>query len=184
VGILVRLPRKPHENRSNCRAQLLPLATIVAMETMSGQSLAPVAKNVADLTFKLLANCQEKEERLAAQFKISVPEFRCLRAFRGEKEALVSSLIHELHLSASRVTRILEGLEENGFLERSINVSDRRNILATLTRKGWKLSSELESRYVEMHEEILRDIPEELHESVVISLENLLSSLTRWLKGS
>jgi DNA-binding MarR family transcriptional regulator len=151
---------------------------------MVRQDFLPAAKEVADLTFRLLANCQEKEERLASQFSISVPEFRCMRAFRGEHDLLISQIVQTLQVSASRVTRIVESLEQKGFLVRSIDPSDRRSIIATLTPKGVALSDNLENRYIEMHEEILKDIPQQNHEAVVTSLENLLASLTRWLERS
>jgi DNA-binding MarR family transcriptional regulator len=144
----------------------------------------PFSKEVGDLTFQLLANCQEKEERMAGQFGISVPEFRCLRGFRGRRNAPIGELAQSLRLSPSRLTRVVEGLERHGYVARTIDPHDRRGVIVTLTPKGWQQSEELERRYITMHEEILADIPEELHQSVVTSLRNLLASLTRWLQTS
>lgn len=141
-----------------------------------------VAAEIADLTFKLLWNCQEKEERLAQQFGISVPEFRTLRVFRSDPQLHVKELIERVNLSGSRLSRILESLEEKGFLTRSIDPDDRRGIVVTLTKKGSTMSKNLEERYVQIHEEILEGIPNELHEPLIQGLNKLLSSLERWLK--
>jgi DNA-binding MarR family transcriptional regulator len=139
------------------------------------------AQEIAELTFQLLANCQAKEERLAEQFDVTVAEFRCLRAFRGAREAHVGTLVQRIQLSPSRVTRILEGLEKRKYLVRSIDPADRRNIIAVLTPRGVTLNTQLEERYVRMHEEIMSGIPAELHGSLVDGLRNLLGSLTTWL---
>lgn len=146
------------------------------------QASTNTAQDVADLTFELLTNCQQKEVRLSEQLGITVAEFRCLRCFRRERELQVSTLVARLHLSASRITRLLEALENRGYLVRSIDREDRRNILVRLTDKGYDFSRSLEQRYTQIHVEILSGIPEHLHESVVASLENLLSSLVKWLK--
>jgi DNA-binding MarR family transcriptional regulator len=143
-----------------------------------------IAAEIAELTFKLLSNCQEKEERLAQQFRISVPEFRTLRVFRTDRQLHVKELVERVNLSGSRLSRILESLEERGFLARSIARDDRRSIVVTLTKKGAAMVSNLEERYIQIHEEILEGIPEELHEPLIQGLNKMLSSLERWLKES
>lgn len=140
------------------------------------------AAEIAELTFKLLSNCQEKEERLAQQFSISVPEFRTLRVFRTDRQLQVKELLERVNLSGSRLSRILESLEERGFLTRSIDPDDRRSIVVTLTKKGSTMAKNLEERYIQIHEEILEGIPEELHEPLMQGLNKMLSSLERWLK--
>lgn len=142
------------------------------------------AAEIADLTFKLLSNCQEKEERLAQQFGISVPEFRTLRVFRADRQLHVKELVERVNLSGSRLSRILESLEERGLLIRSIAGDDRRSIMVTLTKTGTAMVRHLEESYVQIHEEILEGIPEELHEPLIQGLNKMLSSLERWLKES
>lgn len=140
------------------------------------------AAEVAELTFKLLANCQEKEERLAAQFGISVAEFRTVRLFRNEATLSVKTLVERVGLSGSRLSRILESLERKGFLTRSISLHDRRSIDVALTSKGCALARSLETRYIQIHQEILEGIPQELHEPLLTGLAKMLSSLERWLR--
>src|SRR3990167_3182663 len=94
------------------------------------------SSQIAELTFQLLANCQEKEERLAGQFGITAAEFRTLRMFRDEPQLTVKVLVERVGLSGSRLSRILEALEEKGYLGRSIDSQDRRSIDVSLTPKG------------------------------------------------
>jgi DNA-binding MarR family transcriptional regulator len=142
------------------------------------------AAELAELTFQLLADCQHKEERIAEQLKITVSEFRCLRAFRGEKHLQVKHLIERIQLSGSRLTRILEALEEHGYVTRTIDPKDRRSITVTLTKKGIALSATLEKRYLQIHEEILDGIPRKMHGVLLGGLHNMLTSLQGWLRAS
>jgi DNA-binding MarR family transcriptional regulator len=142
------------------------------------------AKDLGELTFSLLKKCQEKEERLSSQFKITVPEFRCLRSFRGDSLLSVKTLVERIALSGSRLTRILEGLENKGFITRKLDAHDRRSIIVSLTKKGRSLEHDLEERFMEIHHEILKGVPDHMHEPLTTGLRNLLSSLDRWLGES
>lgn len=142
------------------------------------------AAEIAELTFQLLANCQEKEERLAGQLKIHVSEFRCLRAFRGDRSLPVKTLVERINLSGSRLTRILGTLEKRGFVQRVIDEKDRRSITVNLSKKGIELSNKLEERYLQIHEEILDGIPKDVHAPLISGLHNMLSSLQGWLSNT
>lgn len=142
------------------------------------------AAELAELTFNLLATCQEKEEKIAGQLKISVSEFRCLRVFRGEKQLPIKTLIERIQLSGSRLTRILDSLEKKGYLVRAIDPTDRRGITATLSKKGIELSEVLEQNYLHIHKEILAEIPKQYHEALIQGMQNMLTTLDSWLKGN
>lgn len=142
------------------------------------------AAELAELTFQLLADCQHKEEKIAEQLKITVSEFRCVRAFRGDKQLQVKHLVERIQLSGSRLTRILESLEKHGYVTRTIDPNDRRSITVALTKKGIALSTTLEKRYLQIHEEILDGIPKEMHGILITGLNNMLTSLQGWLHAS
>ncbi|HAP34977.1 MAG TPA: hypothetical protein DCQ28_03190 [Bacteroidetes bacterium] len=141
------------------------------------------ASEIAELTFQLLADCQHKEERFAEQLKITVSEFRCLRAFRGEKQLQVKVLVDRIKLSGSRLTRILSALEKHGYIIRTIDRKDRRSITVSLSKKGVELTKTLEERYLQIHEDILNGIPKDTHAALVDGLSNMLVSLQSWLQG-
>jgi len=151
---------------------------------MSENRSKKTAAELAELTFQLLADCQHKEEKIAEQLKITVSEFRCVRAFRGEKHLQAKHLVERIQLSGSRLTRILETLEEHGYVTRTIDPKDRRSITVTLTKKGIALSATLEKRYLQIHEEILDGIPTKMHGVLLNGLNNMLTSLQGWLRAS
>ncbi len=150
---------------------------------MPSKSVINAASEIAELTFRLLASCQEKEEHIAKALNISVPEFRLVRIFRGEKQIPVRVLVERSNVSGSRLTRILDSLEKRGYLARSIDSSDRRVIDVTLSRKGLELSRVLEENYLRIHQEILNDIPKELHMPMIAGMHNMLSTMERWLRN-
>jgi DNA-binding MarR family transcriptional regulator len=140
------------------------------------------AERLANLTFSLLANCQEKEIRLAEIHDLTQAEFRCLRLF-GTDESLNNKHIAErMKLSPSRLTRIIDGLVEKNYINREIDPSDRRNMRVSLSRRGKLLVQQLNKAYVNIHEEILQDIEPSQHEPLITAMEHLLSALERWLR--
>lgn len=142
---------------------------------------ANLAKELADLTFKLLANCQEKEERLAEQYKLTQAEFRCLRLF-GKTETLNNKTIAErMKLSPSRLTRIIDGLVNKNYMLREIDPKDRRNMRVSLSHPGTLIVQKLNTAYVNIHKEILENIDEPQHDPLINAMTQLLSALEKWI---
>lgn len=63
----------------------------------------------------------------------------CLeREEEPDKGVNVSSIVAELCIAPPAVSRTMNSLEEKGLILRSVNKSDRRNTLVTLTDEGWE----------------------------------------------
>ena len=140
------------------------------------------ASRLANLTFSLLANCQEKEVHLAELHGLTQAEFRCLRLF-GTDESLNNKTIAErMNLSPSRLTRIIDGLVKKRYIRRDIDSNDRRNMKVNLSTKGKSLVQQLNKAYVDIHEEILLDIDPSQHEQLIVAMTHLLEALEKWLE--
>ena len=140
------------------------------------------ASRLANLTFSLLANCQEKEVHLAELHGLTQAEFRCLRLF-GTDESLNNKTIAErMNLSPSRLTRIIDGLVKKRYIRRNIDSNDRRNMRVDLSTKGKALVQQLNKAYVDIHEEILMDIDPSQHEQLIVAMTHLLEALEKWLE--
>jgi DNA-binding MarR family transcriptional regulator len=140
------------------------------------------ASRLANLTFSLLANCQEKEVHLAELHGLTQAEFRCLRLF-GTDESLNNKTIAErMNLSPSRLTRIIDGLVKKRYIRREIDPNDRRNMKVNLSKKGKALVQQLNKAYVDIHEEILMDIDPSQHEQLIVAMTHLLEALEKWLE--
>ncbi len=138
------------------------------------------AGKLADLTFSLLASCQEKEGRLAEQHGLTQAEFRCLRLFGAEESVNNKRIAERMNLSPSRLTRIIDGLVAKDYIIREIDNTDRRNMRVSLSSKGAQIVQLLNSAYVDIHKEILTDIDEMQHKPLISAMTNLLSAVQRW----
>jgi DNA-binding MarR family transcriptional regulator len=142
------------------------------------------AESLADLTHNLLTICQTKEEWVAAQRGLFQAEFKCLRIFGSDKSLTCKEIANRMNLSRSRITRIIDGLEKKGYMNREINLTDRRNMRITLSRKGKILTKRLDKEFIDIHFEILQDIDVSKHKSLITTMENLLTASEKWLQKS
>jgi DNA-binding MarR family transcriptional regulator len=140
------------------------------------------AERLANLTFSLLANCQEKEVRLATIHNLTQAEFRCLRLFGADESVNNKKIAERMNLSPSRLTRIIDGLVEKEYIVREIDSEDRRNMRVMLSKRGKQLVNQLNKAYVQIHNEILQDIDPSQHEPLIIAMQHLLEALENWLK--
>lgn len=140
------------------------------------------AERLANLTFSLLANCQEKEIRLAELHNLTQAEFRCLRLFGTDENLNNKQIAERMKLSPSRLTRIIDGLVIKEYINREIDPGDRRNMRVTLSRKGRQLVRQLNKAYVDIHNEILEDIDVSQHEPLITAMDHLLTALENWLR--
>jgi len=140
------------------------------------------AEILANLTFNLLARCQEKDARLAEEHRLLEAEFKCLRLFGVDENLSNKEIAKRMNLSESRLTRIMDGLVQKGYMKREIDKSDRRLMKLSLFRRGKMLSNKLNNGFIEIHTEILQDIDVSQHESLIIAMENLNLAVEKWLQ--
>ena len=145
------------------------------------EQITKTAGRLADLTFNLLANCQEKENRLAIQYGLTQAEFRCLRLFNAEETLNNKHIAERMNLSPSRLTRIIDGLVNKGYMSREIEPHDRRNMRVALSEKGVEIVKRLNDAYLGIHKEILSEIEEEQHSPLISAMTQLLSALEKWI---
>ena len=149
---------------------------------MSPENSKPIAVLIADLTFRLLSNCQKKEAMFAKRFDISVASFRCLRHLHEHQEATVKQLAENMNLSSSRLTRIIDSLVKSELVIRTEHQSDRRIFIISLTQKGKELAEELYVNFNKLHGEIFSAIPVAKQKQIVESITEMLNSLDLWFE--
>lgn len=151
---------------------------------MNRDELEVTARNLADLTFKLLASCHEKEERLAKLHNLTQAEFRCLKSMQEGEIINNREIATRLRLSASRLTRIIDGLVQKGFVIREIDPMDRRNMRLFLSPKGVEFVKKMNDDYIQIHKEILENIEQNQHQPLIVAMTHLLSALEKWIARS
>lgn len=138
------------------------------------------AERLADLTFELLDRCHEKQEIIAGKVGLTVAEFKVMRAFRGDGQLTGQELSNRVQLSGSRMTRILDGLVEKQIVRRDIGMKDRRTMEISLTEKGQLITQKLQQSYVGAHVDIMKFLPANAGESVILAMEKLRDAMKSW----
>jgi DNA-binding MarR family transcriptional regulator len=69
-------------------------------------------------------------------------------------------LAKNMGLSASRVSRVVDKLVVNGYLDRNTDATDRRAITLCLTDSGKKIKAEIDKGRIECESRLLQVIPE------------------------
>ncbi len=140
------------------------------------------AECFANLTFSLIQKCQEKEDWLAEKLGLFQTEFKCLRLFGTDKSLNNKEIAKRMNVSEGRLTRIIDGLVQKGYMKREIDQTDRRYIRVTLSRRGKIHTHKLDKAFNEIHNEILQDIDVSQHESLITAMEHLLTATEKWLQ--
>jgi len=142
------------------------------------------AKYLAGLTIRLVASYEEKNSRLALERKLTESEFKCLRLIGNDKGLSNKKIADRMNLSQSRLTRIIDGLVEKGYITRETSNKDWRCLDLTLSRKAKLFVHKLDKLNYELHYKILNDINIIQQKSLIISMEKLYSETEKWIGKS
>jgi DNA-binding MarR family transcriptional regulator len=149
---------------------------------VENMSTNKTAERLANLTFNLLARCQEKEAWLAAEHGLFQAEFKCLRLFGSDESLNNTQISKRMKLSPSRLTRIIDTLVKKGYMKREIEQYDRRNMRVFLSRRGKLLTNKLNKSFVDIHQDILKDIDVSQHEPLIAAMSHLQLAIEKWLE--
>ncbi len=135
------------------------------------------AEQLADLTLGLVGTCQRKQERIAERAKLSLSEFKCLRAFRNDTELSVKDIAHRMSLTSSRLTRIIDGLVKKRFVTRHIDPHDRRIINVRLTKQGEVIARKVSNDCTHVYEQVLQIIDPGDQAEIIAAVAKLFDAM-------
>jgi len=138
-------------------------------------SLAEDARVFYRAVSELVRVYQFRDRHRLCYHDISVTQCYALSALLLRGPLRLDALAHELHLDKSTASRMVDGLEEKGYVRRGTDDTDRRALRIAATRKGRNLHDRIERELVEEQTELLGDLDPEVRR---ISIE-LVRSLTR-----
>mgnify|MGYP003476674312 FL=1 len=141
-----------------------------------------MAKYLASLTVRLVTGYQENYSRLAMERGLTESEFRCLRLMGFEKGLSNKKIAERMSLSQSRLTRIIDGLCEKGYMTREANPKDFRALNLTLSRKANSFVKKLDKNNIDLHYTILNNTSVPQQKALVAAMEKLYSETKKWLK--
>ncbi len=114
---------------------------------------------LVSLIYELKKKCLQVDQRLMNDLKISQSELLFFSALNNCKGISSPELAKNMGLSLSRISRIVDKLVVNGYLDRKADEVDRRAIRLCLTSKGKSIRSKIDKVRNECEERLLEIIP-------------------------
>ena len=120
------------------------------METTSG---------IMSLVYEIKNKCAQVDQRLMDDLNISQSELQFFSALDNCQEMSSPELSKNMGLSRSRISRVVDKLVVNGYLDRNTDATDRRAITLCLTAKGKVVRSKIDEVRNECEARLLGTIP-------------------------
>jgi DNA-binding MarR family transcriptional regulator len=101
------------------------------------------------------------EHALQRQHRLSLSEYEVLRRLAASPAGhrRIQELAEEIHLSQSALSRLVQRLEDDGFVSRSVCDHDRRGVYACVTDAGRKAQAEAHPTHASVLSETLGASP-------------------------
>ena len=133
-----------------------------------------MAQKLFELIITLRKKCLQTEEAIRSELKLTPGEFNGLLSIEsGEKvPGLVFS--HRLGLSASRGSRVLNRMLDNGYITLSTVPDDRRSAEASLTHKGTRMRQSILELMEACEKKIVSQLSGKETELVMRTLQRLV----------
>ena len=122
------------------------------METTSG---------ILSMIYEMKKQCAKVDQQLMDDLNISQSELLFFSALDTCKGLSSPELAKNMGLSASRVSRVVDKLVVNGYLDRNTDVADRRAITLCLTPKGKVIRGKIDKVRNECEARLLESIASE-----------------------
>jgi DNA-binding MarR family transcriptional regulator len=144
---------------------------------LSHPNLDYQTQRLRELMREMMSCCQDRVALESKKFDLPPAELKCLMCFDQERYLTVKGLAARLEVAKSRVTKILDGLEAKGLIERTEDPKDARVKLVCATPAG-KRRAEAISEFLERaHRQILLNFEPERRQSLLAALEDLRLSM-------
>ena len=122
------------------------------METASG---------ILSLVYEMKRKCAQVDQGLMDELQISQSELLFFSSLDNCLGLSSPELAKNMGLSASRVSRVVDKLVVNGYLDRNTDAADRRAITLCLTPKGKVVRGKIDKVRNECEARLLETMPSE-----------------------
>ncbi len=123
------------------------------------------------------------ERSIAVQEKtccsgVTLPQCHVLLEIEEKEQATTGQLAKSLNLDKSTLSRTIDGLVNDGQLERLENPSDRRYIPLSLTKKGHETCESINGRSDDYYARALEQIPPPKLERIIANISTLVEAFS------
>lgn len=116
---------------------------------------------ILSLVYEMKQKCAQVDQRLMDDLNISQSELLFFSALDNCQGLSSPELAKNMGLSLSRISRVVDKLVVNGYLDRNADTTDRRAITLCLTPKGKVVRSKIDEVRNECEARLLETIPSE-----------------------
>lgn len=121
--------------------------------------------------------CDDKHLIEVEEFGLPYAEIRCLMLFGGERYLTVKGISERLEVAKSRVTKLVNSINEKGLAERTVDPSDGRVRLLRLTPAGREIVDRITAFQKQIQTKILEKLDPSDRSRVISGLEILRAAM-------
>ncbi len=140
------------------------------------QLLAQQVERLGNAVGDLMRACQFRDRNEICCHGVSVSQCYALDALERRGPLAMGELATYLYLDVSTVTRLVDQLEDEAYIERGPDPADRRKVQVELTPAGSAKVQEIRSHLHADYGKVIDAIPEESREAVIAAVEELLAA--------
>ncbi len=115
---------------------------------------------ILSLVYEMKKKCGDLDIQLMEHLNLSQSELLFFASLDQCTGISSPELARNMGLSPSRISRVIEKLVVDGYLDRNVDKSDRRAITLCLTEEGRKIRAEIERSRSECESRLVRALPE------------------------
>ncbi|WP_456324180.1 MarR family winged helix-turn-helix transcriptional regulator [Desulfonauticus submarinus] len=153
------------------------------MDFCKDRVLASQAKQLKALLEAISNCCQKRQDYEVNKFSLPFAEARCLLVLSKSFSPSLKNIAEKLDVTKSRVTRLIQLLEDKGLVKTKPNPKDSRNKICFLTSKGKSKVREIENFRNILHCKVLEKLKPEERIVVLSSLDLLQKAMEESRKG-
>ncbi|MBN2236412.1 MAG: MarR family transcriptional regulator [Bacteroidales bacterium] len=131
--------------------------------------------NILDLIDQLKRKCEVNDDELMNEHQLTLAEFNFFQIYKANQVLSCESLANQMNLSLSRVSRVVDKLVVDGFLNRKQNSIDKRAVRLSITEKGLKMHHKIRNNRIECEKNIRQKLRPEESKELESSLNHLIS---------
>jgi DNA-binding MarR family transcriptional regulator len=113
------------------------------------------------MIYQMKKKCATIDQKLMDELNLSQSELQFFSSLDNCMVINSNELGRTMDLSPSRVSRIVDKLVVNGYLDRTSDTNDRRAIVLCLTSKGKEIKDRIDQERLLCEKQVLKVLPDE-----------------------
>jgi DNA-binding MarR family transcriptional regulator len=150
----------------------------------SQPSASPTPEHQSHLIQDVFVLLDDGDRRVLGMFGLSPTQYRLLLLLDREQGQRITTLSERLLLAKSTITRIVDQLEQMGWVRRMDDVSDRRAQDVILTRQGLENRERISAAYLHSLQQRLNILSQTEQQTLDLLLDKLRAGLQNGLSAT